>query len=312
MATWYIDYSAARLSAATIKGTAVGPAGEHPTGVIRYIDAPENLKTKHTNKAEYDDLVRSGLNMSAMYFENGYEDPNTGYAGGQANARRALRGAEWLGFKGVVLMCCDRWFVQAPHQPVTAARWQAYLDGAVSVLGRARTGAYGFRDAIDAAQGHVDYFVQCGSRSVLHPKANGWQDNNTQPKVGGIATDRVLILKNFATQEDDLTPDQANQLAAVYDNLITPVKSYVPGSTAAYNTAQYVRYNNATLYDQAVNQWPALKTSVADIAAKVATLESGGVDLDTLAAKVAELVAPALAAAVGPAVAEEIKNRLEN
>lgn len=206
MATWYIDYSAARLSSATIKSTPVGPDGEKPVGVIRYVDAPEFLQTKHTNLAEYGDLVRSGLNMDAMYFERGYEDPNGGFAGGVENAKRALKGANWLGFKGVILMCCDRWFIQAPHNPVTAARWQAYLDGAVSILGRGRVGAYGFRDAIDAAQGHVDYFVQCGSRSVLHPNAHGWQDNRLQPKVGGIGTDRVQIFKSLAAKGSTPTP----------------------------------------------------------------------------------------------------------
>jgi hypothetical protein len=194
---WYIDYSAKRLTGSVIKSTAVGPAGEHPSGVIRYIDAPEKLQTKHVDQGEYASLKAAGLELPATYFEIGYEDPNGGYAGGQANARRALAGADWLGFKGIILMCCDRWFVQAPHSPVTAARWQAYLDGAVSVLGRGRTGAYGFSDAMDAARGHVDYFVQCGARSAVRPFVHGWQDNNYKPSVGGISTDRVLILQNF-------------------------------------------------------------------------------------------------------------------
>ncbi|OXM69618.1 glycoside hydrolase domain-containing protein [Amycolatopsis vastitatis] len=215
MATWWIDYSAKRLAAATIKATAVGPSGEHPSGVIRYIDAPANLRTKHTDKAEYDDLVRSGLAMQAMYFENGYDDPHGGFAGGQANARRALAGAQWLGFNGVILFCCDRWFNDPAHPPtVTAREWQNYLDGAVSILGRGRTGAYGFADAIDAARGHVDFFVQCGSRSAVRDFVNGWQDNNVQPRVGGISTDRVLILKPFTTAApsgDGSTPSTATR-----------------------------------------------------------------------------------------------------
>lgn len=199
MATWWIDYSAKRLSSAVIKGTSVGPDGEHPTGVIRYIDAPGYIQTKHTDKPEYDDLVRSGLSMEAMYFEIGRDDPLGGYAGGQENARRALAGANYLGYAGVVLFCCDRWMNEAGRKPISVALWRAYLDGAVSVMGRGRVGAYGFADAIDAAVGHVDFFVQCGSRSVVRSFVNGWQDNNTQPMVGGIQTDRVQIFKSFTS-----------------------------------------------------------------------------------------------------------------
>ncbi|MEC3982346.1 hypothetical protein [Amycolatopsis sp. H20-H5] len=215
MATWWIDYSAKRLSAAIITGTAVGPQGERPSGVIRYLDAPEHLQAKHTNKAEYDDLVRGGLAMEAAYFEIGKNDPLGGFAAGQANAGRALTGANWLGFGGVILFCADRWFDQAGLPRITPQVWQAYLDGAVSVLGRGRTGAYGFSDAMDAAVGHVDYFVQCGARSVVRAFVHGWQDNNTQPTVGGISTDRVLIFKHFtggASGADGPTPRKVTEL----------------------------------------------------------------------------------------------------
>jgi hypothetical protein len=197
MATWWIDYSAAKLTADVIKRTKIGPDGETASGAIRYIDAPERLGRKHTSKAEYDELVRGGLAMDAMFFEVDVDDPLGGYAQGQAFARRAKAGADYLGFDGKILFCADRWFVSKGRRTITADVWQAYLDGAVSILGRGRTGAYGFSDAMDAALGHVEYFVQCGARSAVRDFVHGWQDNNVQPYVGGIQADRILILHPF-------------------------------------------------------------------------------------------------------------------
>lgn len=222
MADWHIDYSAARPSGSTIKSTRVGPAGEYPVGVIRYVDAPDKVQTKHATPADVASLRAAGLRLDAMYFEIGTNDPLGGYNAGRANAIRAKAGADWLGFNGVILFCCDRWMAASATQPVAIpkASWQAYLDGAVSILGRGRTGAYGFFDAMDAAVGHVDYFVQCGSRSVVRSFVHGWQDNNVQPVVGGIATDRVLILKPFATQleEDDMTPEELLDTSTKFPN----------------------------------------------------------------------------------------------
>jgi hypothetical protein len=192
VATYFLDYSAGKLPAAVIKSTPVGPAGEHASGVIRYIDAPNLLGTKHTNLAEYQDDVSNGLTV-LMFFEVDKRDPLGGYAQGQAFAQRAKAGADYLGYNGVIFFCCDRWMANQPSIPVLV--WQAYLDGAVSVLGRSRVGAYGFADAMDAAVGHVDFFVQCGARSVVRDFVNIWQDNNFQPYVGGIQTDRLLVLK---------------------------------------------------------------------------------------------------------------------
>lgn len=198
--TWYIDYSAAPLDGQTIARAQVGPNGEHATGALRYIDDisnPQLVRPKHITKAEYASLRAAGIALDAMYMEVGVDDPLGGYTAGQANARRAHAGADWLGWQGKVLFCCDRWFNAQGRTPITVRAWQDYLDGAVSVLGRSVAGGYGFADAIDAARGHVDFAVQCGARAAVRPWVNGWQDNNFQPTVGGISTDRVLILNPF-------------------------------------------------------------------------------------------------------------------
>lgn len=213
--TWHIDYSAKTLSSSTVLNTSVGPKGEKPTGVIRYIDDitnPSLVRTKHITKTEYDDFKRNGVRMDAMYMEVGLDDALGGYARGQFYATRAKKGADYLGFTGVILMCCDRWFVAKNRTTITPQQWKDFLAGAISVLGPGRTGGYGFADAADAAQGLVRFFVQCGSRSAVRPWVNGWQDNTTQPLVGGIQTDRVLIIRPFAgvamsAAEDVLYPN---------------------------------------------------------------------------------------------------------
>jgi hypothetical protein len=226
--TYLIDYSAAKLAAAVIKATAVGPAGEHPTGVIRYIDAPNMLGTKHTNQAEYQDHVRNGLTVH-MYFEVNEDDALGGYAQGQAYAQRAKAGADYLGYQGVILFCCDRWFVKPGRPTISPDVWQSYLDGAVSVLGRSRVGAYGFGDAMDAAVGHVDYFVQCGALSVVRDFVHIWQDNNTQPYVGGIQTDRLLVLKPI-NQGDDLSAEDTAILKEIRNQITgSPDLNQFPG-----------------------------------------------------------------------------------
>lgn len=216
--TWYIDYSAAPLDGQTIVNTAVGPQGEHASGAIRYIEDitnPSLVRKKHITKAEYQSLLAAGVAMPAMFMEVSTDDPVGGYAQGQAYARRALAGADYLGWTGKILFCCDGWMNSVG---VTASQWRNYLDGAVSVLGD-RAGGYGFSDAADLAQGHVASFVQCGARSAVRSWVNGWQDNSVQPYVGGVQADRILILNPFTSTEDALTASASDQINQMYTSV---------------------------------------------------------------------------------------------
>lgn len=184
--TYWLDYSARQLSAAIVKG-----AGH--SGVIRYIDdiTDKNLvKTKHTTKAEYDDFVRNGVPV-LLVMEVSTTDADGGYNRGVAYAQRAKRGADYLGYKGPIFFCNDK-----PTVSNTKA-WTDYLDGAASVLGIGRTGAYGFYNAMDAAKGHAAYFWQAGRKSDVRAHVHIWQDNNVQITVGGITCDRNMILKDI-------------------------------------------------------------------------------------------------------------------
>lgn len=224
--TWYIDYSAAQLAGSTVVSTSVGPKGEKATGALRYIDDitnPNLVRRKHVTKAEYQSLKAAGVAMPAFFMEVGVNDPQGGYAQGQAYARRALAGLNYLGSDAKIIMCCDGWMNSVG---VTKAQWQAYLNGAKSVAGD-RIGGYGFADAADAAQGIVSVFVQCGARSAVRSWVTAWQDNNVQPYVGGIQVDRLLILKPFSQEDDDMFTDDDrrvinsvnNDLGKVWDNL---------------------------------------------------------------------------------------------
>lgn len=193
MAYW-LDYSAVKLSGAVIKAAGY-------TGVIRYIDSPPNLRTKHTSKTEYDSHRAAGLGVR-LVMQTTTTASDGGYPVGQDHARRALAGAQHLGYSGVIYFTNDRTTL-----PSTTT-WDDYLTGAASILGWGRAGAYGFANAMDVAS-HMTgckHFWQSGRRSDVRPFVQFWQDNNTQVTVGGVLCDRNLILKPL--EEDDMTPEE--------------------------------------------------------------------------------------------------------
>lgn len=189
MAYW-LDYSAAKLDGDVIKRAGY-------TGVIRYIDSPANLGRKHTDLEEYRSHKAAGLSV-LLVMQTTTTASDGGRPTGVDHAQRALAGAKYLGYAGPIFFTNDRTIVP------NAGAWRAYLDGAASVLGKARTGAYGFRNAMDLAVGHATYFWQAGRRSDVAAHTHIWQDNNTQVTVGGITCDRNLILKPITPQETDM------------------------------------------------------------------------------------------------------------
>lgn len=178
----YLDYSGARLSGFSIRRDGYD-------GVVRYIDAPDRLRTKHTNLAEYRDHLANGLTVY-LVFQNTTTDPEGGYAAGVANAQRAKAGAEYLGYTGVIFFCNDK-------TTLNVAAWRDYLRGAADVLGLARVGAYGFRNAMDAAVGYASAFWQSGRQSELAPHANLYQWNNGRVYVDGLECDLNYVYSDY-------------------------------------------------------------------------------------------------------------------
>ncbi|SRR6266496_2597925 len=250
---YYLDYSAARLSGNTIKAAGY-------SGAIRYIDSPPNLGTKHTNLAEYQSHKAAGLDV-LLVMQTTTTASDGGYLAGQEHARRALAGAQYLGYIGPIFFTNDRTTVP------DAGAWRGYLDGAASVLSVSRVGAYGFRNAVDLALGHASYFWQSGRRSDVAGHVHVWQDNNVQVQVGGITCDRNLILKPIT--EEDMNSEQDAALAAVW-------KTVVSGQ-------DYEQSNLSRQLGYVVGRVNAAVSLAQDVKAQVDALQLGGVDLAELA-----------------------------
>lgn len=267
--TYLLDYSAARMTGSQMK--AAGYAG-----AIRYVGG---TSVKHTTKEEYNSILAAGLDFYAVKEVN-TTDPDGGFARGVQYAQSALSHCNTLGYKGIVFFCNDR--VELPNP----ASWRAYLDGAASVLGRARVGAYGFRSAMDAAIGHADWFWQAGRRSDLAGHVHVWQDNNTQVKVAGIACDRNLIIKPLPNGDDDVTVDE------LLDKEI-PRGGGVDGVTTLRATLAWLDANiNRILAgeDSIKNAQALLATALQDLANRVNQITVGGIDYDLLAGKLVPLL----------------------
>lgn len=285
--TYWLDYSAAKLAGATIK--AAGYAG-----VIRYIDAPNLLTTKHTSLSEYRSHIAAGLTVRLVH-QGTTTDADSGFQGGVNRATRAKAGADMLGYAGVIYFTNDRTTVPNP------AAWRAYLDGAASVLGKARVGAYGFDNALNAAVGHASAFWQAGRRSDLVPHANFWQDNNTQVTVGGITCDRNLVINDY-TPEDDLTPDQAAQLNYLYQVF----QRYPAGSPNG-------KMVNGAWTGDGAEFTRKVDAAVTALAGKVDGLSKPSVDIQALATALTPLMQPGLdPAAIAKAVVDEIDRRMDS
>ncbi len=299
MAYW-LDYSAAELSGATIKNAGY-------TGVIRYIDSPANLGRKHTSRAEYASHKAAGLGVR-LVMQTTTTASDGGRSVGIDHAERAKAGADYLGYTGVIYFTNDRTTVPNP------AAWRAYLDAAVSVLGRARVGAYGFFNAMDLAVGHVDHFWQAGRRSDVRPFVQIWQDNNTQVTVGGITCDRNLILKPLVEEDEVELTDAFNEgaqkpgtvghaLLNVKQNAAA-VRAYVDTLEPAVAAARSEATNAKVAASAASLKGDHALAKLDALAAKVDALAANGgggggtvnVDVDALSAQLAPVLTQLVAA----------------
>jgi hypothetical protein len=216
-----LDYSAGRLTAATIK--AAGHAG-----VARYVGTPG--RTKNITKAEFEELSRNGVGVALVY-ENHTGDANGGFSAGVTAARAAQADANSIG-----------WPVFRPihfaidSDQVTALDFQevsAYLDGAASVLGGIdHVGVYGEYDVIERNVGsHARYGWQtvAWSGGRISSKAGLFQRLG-QIYVGGLQVDVNSILAadwgQHNAQEDDM-PDEATFKQWVADAVDSKISAIV-------------------------------------------------------------------------------------
>lgn len=300
MATYWLDYSAAKLS-----GSVIQQAGY--AGAIRYIDSPANLGAKHTNKVEYASIVTANLGIR-LVMQTTTTASDGGYPTGVDHAKRALAGANFLGYNGVIYFTNDRVTLPNPTS------WDAYLTGAASVLGWGRTGAYGFANAMDVARDRTgcQHFWQAGRRSDVRSFVQFWQDNNTQVTVGGITCDRNLVLKEL----DDV-PTTQEIVDGVLDAELD-MRYREPGETT--NKKATVRAvlewtdrhrmdmeaKISALATQVAGVTGALSTSQAVILAAIGADSTDQVDVVALAEALSESLGPDIARGV----ANELHSRL--
>jgi hypothetical protein len=187
--TYGADYSAGELSPAELDRFTTYDL----RFLLRYIGWPDNPKCISHYPGAYRALADGGR-MVLLVVEQDKADPAGGHDAGVAMARRALDDAASVGYPDrlPIFFCADGWLA-LDGIPVATA--MSYLDGAASVVGKSRTGAYGFRDFIQAAKagGHAEWLWLCGSAPEDGELAQGWphlyQWNGGHIYPGGLAAD---------------------------------------------------------------------------------------------------------------------------
>ena len=122
-----IDYSTARYTSAQLHSAGV-------TGVLRYVGPPSWGKT--IDDAEYDELVSGGIDVG-LVFEIGADDVSGGPTAGQANVANLA-----LPYLPKQFPADGVLFIADDTEHLTPSASVAYIGGAVSVRGAARSGAY--------------------------------------------------------------------------------------------------------------------------------------------------------------------------
>lgn len=186
------------------------------TFVGRYVSpqAVNDSNGKNLLAGELAALRRAGLAI-ILYAEQYAQRMAEGRSAGVADARHFATVTQALGMTGAVMYCAADWDATAAQQ----AAINAYLDGAASVIGRARTGIYGgyypVKRALDA--GKARYAVQTIAWSGglwdgrVHVRQGAWVT------IGGVQCDRLdsmtadfgqwprpVLPGSFAPMEDDV------------------------------------------------------------------------------------------------------------
>lgn len=194
-------------------GSALSGAGF--TGVIRYVGV--GRPDKRITAEEYHDLKSHGVAV-LLVAELGTRDAEGGYQAGMDNARTALADARRLGIPDDVGIAAAADEHLTPGQ-IAAAK--DYVRGFRDVLGLNRTGAYGFSEFLNAvrAAGLATWYWKCGSAPTPSESTwvHFWQRNagartRTVNQVTVDINDQLLPIGI-----DEMTPDQASQLASVWN-----------------------------------------------------------------------------------------------
>ncbi|MBO0882557.1 MAG: DUF1906 domain-containing protein [Mycobacterium sp.] len=195
-----LDYSAGRLSAATIK-----KAGY--VGVLRYLRKRNPSWVAVLTPAEYADLSKNNVDVALIYEDTSANRMLAGKNAGMIDGRWALQQAQVCGVKPIrcIYFACD--FDAQPYQyPLV----MGYLDGAASVLpDSVQVGLYAGFYPISAAGNHADWLWQtmAWSKGRIAPGIHVRQRIG-QVTVGGIPCDvNDLMQKDWGQDSGTSKPD---------------------------------------------------------------------------------------------------------
>lgn len=281
----WLDYSEGRPSGAALKAAGVA-------GVMRYvgIGGSSTLPAKRLTAAELVDLTGHGLIVLGAV-ESSTTRSNAGRAAGVADGKAAL--ADPVTKTLPVLFATN-------DQPAWSQANVDYVAGFQSIVGRARTGVYGFGAFLSAchAAGLGTVYWQAGpapSRTGTAALVHFWQrqggavqagDGPTAPtviSVAGVPCDPDNQLKELPTMTspspiDKLTDDDVALLKGV-------IQRYAPGNTGG----------QANEAGDMANKIFGLSTS-AQVAALAATLGAIKVSTDALPGELSAVQAAVLGA----------------
>ena len=210
MARW-LDFSGSPPGAATI-------AANGYVGVLRYIGLGGTWK--HIQAAEYQDYVAHGLKV--MLVAQGGTDDAWGsaddYAAGRNAAIAAVNDARAKGIPDSVHLACAADAHAANQQQIDDS--VRYAAGFASVLGRSRSGFYGFSETSQAvhASGAVGWHWRCGTVPSAGDQqwVNFWQ-RNTAPTTVVLNGTTCDVNEEYAPLEDILDPEERNALFSIYN-----------------------------------------------------------------------------------------------
>ena len=269
-----VDYSFARPG-----GAALRAAGK--SFAVRYVpyqgDQGKGLKAD-----ELADLQANGIAV-ALVWETTAGRMLDGYGAGVTDGTVALASAALLGFPK------DRPIYFACDTDTTAdqlASVRNYLDGAASVLGRARIGVYGEYDVIDhcLGTGAATWFWQtyAWSGGRLHPMAHLYQYQNDQA-INGAAVDFDRALVADFGQWGGEVPDTTD---AILRALTGRTGQDALNTLSTWNKTPLGAYTGYSLID---GYW-ARKADLEAVTKAVKDLASGTVSADAIIAGLQEIL----------------------
>lgn len=250
MTTNGVDYAWSRPSPAALERAGISFA-------CRYLATD---RSKALSATEAKALAAVGI-WSVVVWETTAKRMLTGKAGGVADAKSAAFQAKACG------MPADRPIYFAADWDATEAQQaqiNAYLDGAASVLGRARVGIYGgyypVRRALDAGKAVWAWQTRAWSGGHWDPRAHIRQ--GAYVTIGGVQCDANTAMQaDFGQWMPGRTPDIQEDTVQISDEDVQRIARQVVTGAAGMHAPD----------DRAVD-W-ALSSWVQDIHAKVTALE---------------------------------------